>query len=265
VAASAAVPVVFAPVVIKTFPKQCNSTLPDWIVRARSDQHAPPLLKAFAQAITRYHSGAMPYIKLLDGGLVDNFGLSGFTIARLSSTTAYGPLTPQQAVQLRRVLFLVVDAGRSPSGNWVQTVAGPGGIELMMAAADTAIDASVRASYTAFEATFAQWQQQLIRWRCGLSAAERKRYGAPANWSCRNLKFLVDRVSFEEFSGDEATRLNAVPTRFTLPAAQVDMVIAAGAEALRRNRTYQAFLAETGSPAAPRTGKLHAAEAGASR
>ena len=30
----------------------------------------------------------MPYIKLLDGGLVDNFGISGFTIARLSSTDA---------------------------------------------------------------------------------------------------------------------------------------------------------------------------------
>ena len=32
--------------------------------------------------VHRYHDGTMPYIKLLDGGLVDNFGLSGFTISR---------------------------------------------------------------------------------------------------------------------------------------------------------------------------------------
>ncbi len=112
VAASAAVPVLFAPVVIKAYPGQCNSKLPDWIVRARDDHNAPPMLHNFAEAISRYNAGEVPYIKLLDGGLVDNFGLSGFTIARLSSETPYGPMTQAQAVKLRRALFIVVDAGR---------------------------------------------------------------------------------------------------------------------------------------------------------
>jgi NTE family protein len=67
-------------------------------------------LNSFAKAISRYHDGEIPYIKLLDGCLVDNFGLSGFTIAGLSADTPYGPLSPQQAVRLRRGLFLVVDA-----------------------------------------------------------------------------------------------------------------------------------------------------------
>ena len=44
VAASAAVPVAFAPVVIKTFPRQCNDPLPAWIVKARDDRNAPPML-----------------------------------------------------------------------------------------------------------------------------------------------------------------------------------------------------------------------------
>src|SRR5205085_5850371 len=162
VAASAAVPVVFAPVVIQTYAGQCPHPLPDWIERARRDTAASPMLKSFANAIARYHDGSMPYIKLLDGGLVDNFGLSGFTIARLSSTTPYGPLTPRQAVKLRRVLTLVVDAGRGPSGNWTQTIEGPSGPELVVAAADTAIDASVRASYTAFNGTMSAWQNAVV-------------------------------------------------------------------------------------------------------
>ena len=69
-------------------------------------------------------------MKLLDGGLVDNYGLAGFTITLLASATPatpYGPLAPQEAVKLRRLLFLVVDSGRAPSGKWAQTVAGPSG------------------------------------------------------------------------------------------------------------------------------------------
>lgn len=243
VGASAAVPVVFAPVVIKTFPKACDSKLPEWIERAHRNPNAPPMLKAFADAIVRYHSGDMPYIKLLDGGLVDNFGIAGFTIARLSSDTPYGPLTAKQAVALRRALFLIIDAGRGPAGDWIKTVEGPGGADLIMAAADTAVDAGVRAGFTAFESTNAEWQAALVRWRCGLSAAERQRLGVPPGWKCRDLKFFVGRVNFDQLGGDRAARLNAIATRFKLPQEEVDALIAAGADSLRGNAVYNAFIA----------------------
>jgi NTE family protein len=41
--------------------------------------------------------------------------------------------------------------------------------------------------------------------------------------------------------GRRAGILNAVPTRFALPAEQVDLLIEGGADALRQNKTYQAF------------------------
>ena len=44
VAASAAVPVAFAPVVMQTFPGKCNDRLPSWITRARDNANAPPML-----------------------------------------------------------------------------------------------------------------------------------------------------------------------------------------------------------------------------
>jgi NTE family protein len=72
VAASAAMPVIFAPVVLQTFSDGCTAKIPDWIERARSDAATPPMLKGFADAISRYRDGSEPYIKLLDGGLVDN-------------------------------------------------------------------------------------------------------------------------------------------------------------------------------------------------
>src|SRR5215813_1235931 len=242
VAASAAVPVVFAPVVIQTYAGACNRRLPEWVDRARRDVAASPMLRSLAAALASYHDGSTPYIKLLDGGLVDNYGLSGFTIARLSANTPYGPLTPRQAVRVRRVLTLVVDAGRGPSGNWTQTVEGPSGPELVVAAADTAMVASVHASYTAFDRTMLEWQTALVRWRCGLSTAERERLGAPAAWDCRDLKFFVSRIGFEQLGPERALALDAVKTSFRLPPETVDAVIAAGRDALRANPTYAAFL-----------------------
>lgn len=243
VAASAAVPVAFAPVVIQTFPGKCNDRLPSWITRARDNANAPPMLNAFAKAISRYHDGSIPYIKLLDGGLVDNYGLAGFTIARLSSDTPYGPLSPRQAVKLRRALILVVDAKTGLSGNWINTIEGPSGADLVKAAADTAIASSVAGSFTAFSATMTDWQGALVRWRCGLSTADRARYGAPANWNCRDVKFHVGRIGFDQLEQSRAAELERVPTRFQLPPEQVDSVIAAGGDALRASPTFRSFAA----------------------
>jgi NTE family protein len=243
VAASAAVPVAFAPVVIQTFARQCSDPLPAWIVKARDDRHGQPILSSYAKAINRYHDGSMPYIKLLDGGLVDNYGLSGFTIARLSAETPYGPLSPQQAVKLRHALFLVVDAKTGVSGNWINSVEGPSGVDLVKAAADTAIDASVGASFTAFDGTMGDWQSALIKWRCGLSAAERAKFGARPGWNCHDLKFFIGRLGFDQLDPARAAELETVPTRFRLPPEQVDSVISAGRDALRANPTFRAFAA----------------------
>lgn len=243
VAASAAVPVAFAPIVLQAFPGKCNTPLPGWVAKARDDRTAPTMLRSFAQALSRYRAGAVPFVKLLDGGLVDNYGLAGFTIARLSSDTPYGPLSPRQAVKLRRSMFIVVDAKLGLSGDWVNTVEGPTGVDLVKATADTAIDASLGSSFLAFEKTMDEWREALVRWRCGLSAAERARYGAPAGWNCRDLKIFVGRVGFDQLDPDRAAELDRIPTRFNLPPAQVDTVIEAGGAALRSNPVVKAFAA----------------------
>jgi NTE family protein len=242
VAASAAVPVVFAPIVIQNYPGSCPVGLPSWVQRVRNTPNAPPLIKSYADALERYRSGEVKYVKLLDGGLVDNYGLAGFTIARLASNTPDGPLAPAEAVKLRRFLFLVVDSGRAPDGKWSQTVAGPSGVDLIMATSDTATDSGAIGSYSAFDATMKDWREQLIRWRCGLSDAERKRLGAPPGWNCRDVEFFISRISFEELGAQRAAALNAVETRLKLPPDQVNMLISAGRDALAANPAFMAFM-----------------------
>jgi NTE family protein len=260
VAASAAVPVVFAPIVVQNFHGTCSTPLPGWVARVHNDPNAPPLIKSYADALERYRSGAINYIKLLDGGLVDNYGLAGFTAARLAANTPFGPLAPQQAVKLRRLLFLVVDSGRAPSGQWAQTVPGPKGVDLIMATSDTATESGAIGSYSAFDATMADWRKTLVGWRCGLSEADRHRFGAPPGWNCRDLDFFISKISFDALGPDRAAALNRVETRFQLPPDQIDMLVTAGRDALNANPKFRAFVTSLGrapppvpppSPAAP--------------
>jgi NTE family protein len=93
VAASAAVPLAFAPIVLETYPGGCAAPLPPWLDRVRNDPNAQPLLRSFAEAQSRYRDGSMRYVKLLDGGLVDNYGLSGISIGLLAAQRPYEPLS----------------------------------------------------------------------------------------------------------------------------------------------------------------------------
>ena len=264
VAASAAVPVFFTPIVVQNFTGACPMPLPDWVPRVLSNPDAPPMLRLFANALERYHSGEVRYVKLLDGGIVDNYGLAGLTIARLASFTPYGPLEPEEGVKLRRMLFLVVDAGRAPSGDWAKTVQGPAGVGLITAISDTATKSGAVGSYSAFQGTISDWQQSLINWRCKLSDKDRHRYGVPPNWNCRDVKLSVGRIAFDQLDPQRAAALNAVETSFVLPPQQVDLLIDAGRDALRVNPAFRSFLASLGrggprrgipvaSPAVPAT------------
>jgi hypothetical protein len=152
-------------------------------------------------------------------------------------------MTPQQAVKLRRALFMVVDSKTGVSGDWVKTAQGPDGVELLKAAVDTTIDASVGANYTAFDRTMKDYQSSLVAWRCSLSAAQRASYGAKPGWNCKDLQFFVGRLGFDQLDGERAAALENVPTRFVLPQAQVDDVIAAGRDTLRSSPVFKAFAA----------------------
>ena len=243
VAASSAVPGAFAPVVIESFPERCDTPLPSWITRAAANPVASPLLRAYAKGLSEIRGGQVKYVKLFDGGLVDNFGLSGITIMREGQTTPYGPMTQEEAVNIRRFMFLVVDAGQGPQGNWSTTLEGPSGKDLFGAVVDVLVDANSQSSYSAFEATLKNWRESIVTWRCGLKAADLARLRHRSGpWNCRDLTFSIARVSFDQLGAERAKALNAVPTSFTLPVETVDALAQAGGDALESHPTFRAFM-----------------------
>ena len=194
-------------------PGGCPVGLPAWVERARSNPNTPPLLKAYADALERYRSGEIKYVKLLDGGLVDNYGLAGFTIARLASDTPFGPLAPQEAVKLRRFLSLLVDSGRAPSGKWAQTIPGPSGVDLIMATSDTATESGAIGNYSAFDGTMNDWSNELVRWRCGYRkpiAANSARRPAGTAGTCSSTSAASASINWDRTASGPQRRRHAL-------------------------------------------------------
>jgi NTE family protein len=245
VAASAAVPGLFIPMNVENFGASCGGKVPQWYQRGVADPTAPPPLPPSASAVLRYRGDPerYRYIKLLDGGLTDNFGIHSLAVARTNRDRPYMPMTAEQAVRVKRFLFLVVDAGRDPAGNWPRTLASPSGMELAGVVTDAAIDSGVYKGYDYFTTIMRDWQNDLRRWRCSLSSDEVvKLRGTLSGWNCADLTFTVGRVSFEDAGAALKEQLDRVPTRFKLDPPTLQTVISAGETALRNNAVFRSFI-----------------------
>ena len=125
VAASMAVPLLFAPVVLRTYPDHCPNTLNQLIGDRKIDESADNkrLRTAIYRAIRDFRDpNAGRFLKLVDGGLTDNLGLVSILQSRVLLGTPYGPISEDDAVAVRKRLFIVVDAGQGPSGDWMRAL-----------------------------------------------------------------------------------------------------------------------------------------------
>ena len=243
VSASMGVPVFFRPVLVEPYPQACPPQ-PAWVATARTDRSVTALERRTAQALASYRDPArMRYVHLVDGGVVDNLGLSSLTLEALTAHTPYGPLSERSAVRVRRITFLVVNAEKLRAVDWQRNVQGPSGTEQLDAVFDIAIEAPNRAAYDAFRALVRDWRERIVTWRCALPRAEIVRLrGDMRGWDCRDFAMNVDMISFSDLDEETAQRLGHVATRVSLPAETIDVLIAGGRRAMTQNPTAQAAM-----------------------
>jgi NTE family protein len=243
VAASMAVPVVFEPTILKTFPAGCPTPEAAFIQPVLNSGSSPRLMRAMAEAMHSYRDSAGPgFVKLVDGGVTDNLGLSSILVSRAVASNAYSPMTARDAVRIKKMLFLVVDAGRGPSGTWNRQLDGPGGIDSAMAATDAAIDAAARLASDSFQLVMQQWRDSIVRHRCSLGSDELAALGGvgPA-WRCDDVEFVVELISFQSLDPSMAARLRAIETRLKLPVQEIELALDAGRELIRRSAAVRQF------------------------
>ena len=241
VAASMSVPLVFAPVVIRTYPENCPP-LPEVVGTLRAKAKSSRSLEAIARAHAHYRDGKVHYIKLADGGLTDNFGVSLLTNTRTIYGTPYAPMTARDAVRIRRLLVIVVDASQGPNGDWIDREDGPTGLELALSGTDAAVDSASLLAVDVFQDMIQDWQRSVIGFRCGLSAAEVARLGGPADWNCRDVVFSAAYLSVHGLPAPLRDEVEAIPTRLSLTPGQIDAAIEGARAATTSLAQLRAYL-----------------------
>lgn len=250
VAASMAVPLVFAPVVLEKFPQHCSQALPPWVDGARLASADSMLSRGLWAALQDFRDvGQGRYLKLVDGGLTDNFGLTSIQQSRLLAGAPYTPYSREEMMSLRRLLFIVVDGGNHPPVDWTRRADGPGGVALALASINAAIDTNVRLSYDSFLPMMRAWREEIVRWRCSLPELEQAHLReAHAGWACADLQFSITRIHFGDLGSGRADALHAVDTRLNLPIDQVDALLAGGRDAILGNEVVRAFVQPLRAP-----------------
>lgn len=236
VAASMAVPVVFRPVLVETYAGECPHPTGSLMELATNDRRAPVVVRDTASAFQRFRDAdVMRYLHLVDGGVVDNFGLASLIVMRRASGAPYAPLTPRDAVKLKRLTVLVVNSELDVKADWPLSPKGPTGAQVLGTSLDVAINANKRMSLEAFNGMLDQWKRDLVAWRCRLTATEALSHGAAPGWRCADIDMRLDVISFADLPADVHAQLGEIPTAVSLPRASIDALIAGGREATRIN------------------------------
>jgi hypothetical protein len=165
-------------------------------------------------------------------------------VARERNNSPIEPISPKRAVSMENFLFIVVNASAKTGENFQRQIAGPGGEDGLSAVVDTLMaTATARTRDDFFRATQIL-QDDIIAYRCGLSDERlRELIGDLQGWNCENVQFHILDLSFEQIA-DKSLRakLEEVPTAYTLPREQTDLLIEVASELLRNHSQFKAFL-----------------------
>lgn len=238
VAASMAVPVAFRPVVMESYGARCAGP-PAWTARVLADRNAGENVHQTAHAFQNYRgdtAAQQRFVHLVDGGVADNLGMLSLQVMR-AGDDAPSPLTAREALQARRVLFLVVNAEyirpRTFQQNGTDEI---GAYEMLYSPVDVATDVAKRASVDVWRAQLPAYERAVREWRCQQPVNGR---GA----RCDDISFSMDVITFRDMTPEQYEALYDTTTDVSLPRETVDALTAAGRGVAERNAALREFRA----------------------
>lgn len=229
VAASSAVPLIFAPVTLNNNGGNCGYIPPKRVqtaIRHQNGTQQSITRKELVSTIGRYgDSKTRPYIHLLDGGLTDNLGMRSL----LDMTEVYsGNMLVQQMStnKIRQIVVINVNAQNQINSDLDTSPAVPGMRDVINAIIDIPI-----AKYS---------QESLRRFRMFTDRWNEAQY-KDGNGNPIALTFVSLSLRDLPESPLREAVLN-IPTSFYLPAKDVDNLRTAAAELMKHSEEYQGLL-----------------------
>ncbi len=236
VAASSAVPLVFAPVTLANRAGSCNYIPPPWLqqgLRERGENNRRYRMARYLNAYLEREDH--PFIHLVDGGLSDNLGLRAVMDRIVIDGGLWNTLQRFNLQGARQIALISVDASALLPSQWEQSDVTPSSFAILDAATTTPL-----ANYN-FE-TLEYLRRNLPAWRNEL---KRQRCAGKAGCTAPGIYLIELRL---EDVADPALRqrLTSIPTDFSLAPGVVDELIGAAHQLLNENAQFRSLLEAIG-------------------
>jgi NTE family protein len=243
VAASSAVPMVFAPLTLTNHAGSCDYTPPAWMLQeSGSNSRRDRIASTMNSYLDR---GAHPYIHLVDGGLADNLGLRAVMDYIVIEGGLWKTLQRFGLEDVENIVLLSVNATALLPSKWEQSDKTPPSGVILDAATTTPL-----ANYN-FE-TLEYLRNNLTGWR-----SEIKRHRCEGKLNCSAPELYLIELRIDDIPEPHLRkRLISVPTDFSLPLDIVNDLINAGHLLLQSNPEYQRLLQGIGVVDAPAQQKI---------
>jgi len=238
--ASAATPIYFAPLVMKSYAGQCGYRPPDIALSIDSIEDA--YRRERAERLLSFLDPGYPYLHLADGALADNLGARAILDEVAMGDTVTEALRRNGFAHARRMLFIVVDARTSFDRAYARRPEPLGIKKVMDAVVSVTFNRYSFETMNLMRERVKRWEKEVRATRCG---------GARVIPQCDRFDVDLVELSFERVrEPDEREYLDRVPTTFTLSPEQIIRVRRAAHLLLEESPELRTFLQESAREAA---------------
>ncbi len=228
VAASSTVPLLFNPVIVENYPG-CETDSLQWLVMAEQKATIGPELTQIIEGLKSFQDKEKRrYVHFVDGGITDNLGLRAIYDLIEVAGGFNGYINKVVGNPVRRLAFISVNASTDSALEMGMSTEPPSLEETLSAVTDVQL-------HRYNTATLELFQKSIHRWATELSSDDSS---VEAHFIQVNFKDILEPEKQQYF--------NRIPTSYTLTDEQVDKLIAAGHQLLRKNPDYQRFIVELG-------------------
>ena len=237
VAASSAVPIALSPLALKNYAGDCkfptqlaDPTRPQSTADYRARMLATQA-RSYRDAKTR------PYIHLVDGGLADNLGVRSLLERSLAGGGLRGATRTLPKGAIRKLVLITVNSERDPTERIDASDKVPTIVQVFDALMFGAGSRATRETEGLLADTVRQWRRELQNVSGGADAFADDAEIHVVSVNLRDAPEALER--------DTLLRL---PTAFSLPGGDVDLLIEAGRRVLLASPEYQALLRSLNAP-----------------
>jgi NTE family protein len=239
-AASSAVPILLTPITLRNYANSCGFSMPEELDKILKEQDVTKRQFHHINNLRPYLDAENNrYIHLVDGGVADNLGVRAALDRVLALGDVWNTLKYAGHENVRKVIFIIVNAETEISGEWQLFGKPPPFGAMLQSYSSIAITRYNFETVMLLRESFARWTDEIQKNRCGSDRIDTE----PG--ACGDIEFYLVEIKFDALKDEaERTYFKQLPTSFKLAPEEVDKLRAVAGRLLGESEEFQRLLGE---------------------